>query len=66
MLAWIRSHPRWTAWAVLAVGMNAVVAWEAQDVGLQPGQWAALLIATALVAGLCVWIVGWEDDNEGK
>lgn len=64
MLAWIRSHPRWAAWAVLAIGMNATVVWEAQDVGLQPGQWAALLIATTLVAGLCVWIIGCEEKSD--
>ena len=60
---WAKTHPRLTAWIVLALGMNAMVAYEARDVGLQVGQWIALLIATTLVAGLCVWIIGWEDDE---
>jgi hypothetical protein len=59
---WIKSHPRLTAWVVLALGMNAIVVYEARSVGLQAGQWIALGGATTLVAGLCVWIIGWDDD----
>lgn len=61
---WIKAHPRLSGWVVLALGMNAIVAFEAQDVGLEPLQWVALLIATTLVAGLCVWIIGWDDDDD--
>ena len=61
---WIKAHPRLTAWIVLAIGMNAMVIFEARTVGLLLGQWVALLVATTLVAGLCVWIIGWEDDSE--
>ncbi len=61
---WIKGHPRLTAWAVLALGMDALVAYEARTVGLLAGQWAALIIATTLVAGLCVWIIGWEDEAD--
>ena len=57
-------HPRLAAWAVLAVGMVVILIWSARDVGLLPGQWAALIIATIGLAGLCVWIIGWEDDWE--
>jgi VanZ family protein len=53
-------HPRLTAWFVLAVGMVIMLLWAAKDVGLLPGQMAALVIATILLAGLCVWIIGWE------
>ena len=63
---WIKTHPRLTAWIVLAVGMNAMVVYEARSVGLLIGQWAALVIATTLVAGLCVWIIGWEDDEDDE
>ena len=61
--AWIARHPRLTAWAVLAVGMVVILVWAARDVGLLPGQWAALIIATILLAGLCVWIIGWEKEE---
>ena len=61
---WVRIHPRLTAWIVLAIGMNAMVIFEARTVGLLLGQWLALVVATTLVAGLCVWIIGWEDDAE--
>jgi protein-S-isoprenylcysteine O-methyltransferase Ste14 len=57
-------HPRLTAWLVLAVGMVAILIWSARDVGLLPGQWAALIIATIGLAGLCVWIIGWEEEEE--
>jgi hypothetical protein len=62
--SWVRTHPRLTAWIVLGVGMNAMVIYEARSVGLLLGQWLALVIATSLVAGLCVWIIGWEDDED--
>ena len=66
VITWVKTHPRLTAWIVLAVGMNAMVVYEARNVGLLIGQWAALVIATTLVAGLCVWIIGWEDDDEDE
>jgi hypothetical protein len=62
--SWVKAHPRLTAWIVLAVGMNAMVVYEARSVGLLLGQWVAQVVATTLVAGLCVWIIGWEDDDE--
>ena len=37
---------------------------EARDVGLLPGQWIALIVATVLVAGACIWIVSWEDSDD--
>lgn len=61
---WMKAHPRLTAWVVLALGMDAMVGYEARNVGLLAGQWAALIVATTLVAGLCVWIIGWEDDAD--
>src|SRR5712691_9521923 len=66
IVEWVKQHPRLTAWIVLAVGMNAMVVYEARSVGLLIGQWAALVIATTLVAGLCVWIIGWEDDEDDE
>lgn len=60
----VTQHPRLTAWLVLAVGMVAILAWSARDVGLLAGQWAALIVATIGLAGLCVWIIGWEDVDE--
>lgn len=66
LTVFVRNHPRLTAWIVLAIGMVAILVWSARDVGLLPGQWAALIIATIGVAGLCVWIIGWEDEEEEK
>jgi K+ transporter len=62
VIQWAKAHPRLAAWLVLGVGMNAIVIFEARTVGLLAGQWVALIVATTLVAGLCVWIIGWEDD----
>jgi hypothetical protein len=58
-------HPRLAAWLVLAVGMVAILVWSARDVGLLPGQWAALIVATVGLAGLCIWIIGWEEGEDG-
>ena len=60
----VSHHPRLTAWLVLAIGMVVILLWSARDVGLLPGQWAALIVATIGLAGLCVWIIGWEDKDD--
>jgi len=60
---WIENHPRLSAWIVLAVGMVVLLVIEARDVGLLPLQWVALIVATVLVAGACVWIISWEDQD---
>jgi len=57
-------HPKLVAWAVLAIGMVIMLLWSAKDVGLLPTQTLALVIATIGLAGLCVWIIGWEDSDE--
>ncbi len=57
-------HPRMTAWAALAVGMVIILLWSAKDVGLLPTQLVALVVATVVLAGLCVWIIGWEDSDQ--
>jgi len=56
----ISEHPRLVSWFVLALGMVIMLLWAAKDVGLLPGQMIALVVATILLAGLCVWIIGWE------
>ena len=61
----VHAHPQWTSWIVLSIGMVAILVWSARDVGLLAGQWAALIIDTIAVAGLAVWIIGWEDEEEG-
>lgn len=61
---WIKRHPQLTAWAVLAVGMVIILILSAKDVGFLPGQWAALIVATILLAGLCVWIIGLDGDED--
>jgi K+ transporter len=60
--AW-NAHPNLISWLVLAIGMVIVVLIAARNVGFAPGQWAALIVATIGLAGLCVWIVSWEDDK---
>ena len=62
----IAQHPRLAAWAVLAVGFVAILVWSARDVGFSAGQWVALIAATIGLAGLCVWIIGWEDEEEDE
>jgi hypothetical protein len=63
-IAWIRTHPRLAAWIALTAGMSILLMIEARDVGLQPLQWLALLVVTALVAGAAIWIISWEDQTD--
>jgi hypothetical protein len=60
----ISKHPQLTAWFALAVGMVLILIWAAKDVGLLPHQWGALIVTTIILAGLCVWIIGWEEGGE--
>ena len=60
--AW-NAHPNLISWLVLAIGMVIIVLIAARNVGFDPGQWTALILATIGLAGLCVWIVSWEDDR---
>lgn len=62
--SWVLRHSNLAAWIVLAVGMNAILIFEARDVGLLPMQWFWLILITTLVAGACIWIVSWGDDDE--
>jgi hypothetical protein len=57
-------HPQITSWIVLAIGMVIILVWSAREVGFTPGQWTALVITTILLAGACVWIIGWEDEED--
>ena len=58
------SHPQLASWIVLAIGMVIILVWSARDVGFTGSQWAALVVTTILLAGACVWIIGWEDEDE--
>jgi len=53
-------HPQITAWVALAVIMVALVLWSARDVMLLPTQRLSIVLATVGLAGLCVWIIGWD------
>lgn len=57
-------HPQLASWIVLAIGMVVILVWSARDVGFTAGQWVALVITTILLAGACVWIIGWEDGED--
>lgn len=62
-MKWVLNHPRLAAWVVLAAGMVALLVYEARNVGLLASQWVALIVATVLVAGACIWIISWEDKD---
>jgi hypothetical protein len=44
--------------------MVLILLYEARELGLQASQWFWLIVITTLVAGLCVWIISWGDDEE--
>ncbi len=58
------NHPQITSWILLAIGMVIILVWSARDVGFTASQWTALIVTTILLAGACVWIIGWEDDED--
>ncbi|MBN1179723.1 MAG: hypothetical protein JXD18_10945 [Anaerolineae bacterium] len=64
VLDFTKQHPKLTAWFALALGMVIIFIWSAHDVGLTASQWVALTAAVIGLAGLCVWIIGWEDEDE--
>lgn len=66
LIKWMTTHPRLAAWFVLSVGMVALLVYEARDVGLLITQWIALIVSTVLVAGLCIWIISWEDETDDE
>jgi hypothetical protein len=53
-------HSLLVSWAALAIGMVAILVYTSRDVGLLPSQLAAMIVATILLAGACVWIISWE------
>lgn len=57
-------HPNLVLWAALALGMVAILVLAARNVGFTASQWAALVTATVGLAGLCVWIISWEGDEQ--
>ncbi len=61
---WLSDHPNLSAWFVLAVGMVILVVLAGRDVGLAARQWFWLVVITVLVAGACIWIISWGDDDE--
>lgn len=60
---WASRHPRLAAWIVLSVGMVILLFTQAGNVGLAVHQWIAAIVACVLVAGLCIWIISWEDED---
>lgn len=53
-------YPVLANWLILAVGMVIILYFSARHVGFLPSQWAALMVATIILAGLCAWIINWE------
>jgi hypothetical protein len=53
-------HPLLLAWLVLSIGMVAILLYTSRDVGLQPSQTFAMVVATVALAGACVWIISWD------
>lgn len=56
-----QAHPLLVTWAVLAVGMVAILLWASRETDLLAQQRFFLVLATVGLAGLCAWIIGWED-----
>lgn len=57
----IQTHPRLAAWLALAVAMLGIFLAAASHVALEPAQRLVIAAAIVLLAGLCVWIVYWDE-----
>ena len=57
---WMESHPYLTMWAILAVGMVAIFVIASRGVALLPSQRLFMAWACVVLAGLCTWIISWE------
>lgn len=62
MRSWWNDHPSLLSWLLLAVGMVAILLVSSREVAFEPLQRFWLIVATVGLAGLCVWIISWEDD----
>ncbi len=62
MRDWWERHPYLVSWFLLAVGMVAILLVSSRNVDLLPLQRFWLIVATIGLAGLCVWIISWEDE----
>lgn len=59
------ARPKLASWLFLAVGMVIILIIAApKDGTLTPGNWAFLILATIGLAGLCAWIISWEDGED--
>lgn len=54
------NYPVLSNWLILAIGMIIILYFSARHVGFAGSQWAALVGATVVLAGLCAWIISWE------
>lgn len=54
------ARPRLWSWILLALGMVILLLLASKDVPLELSQRAALVVATIVLAGLCVWIIDLE------
>ncbi|MGB1249832.1 MAG: hypothetical protein ACPG8W_04315 [Candidatus Promineifilaceae bacterium] len=63
-MEWFKQHQSISMWLALAIGMIAILTYEARDVGLEPSQWFWLIVITAGVAALCIWILTWGDEED--
>ena len=54
------ARPRLWSWILLAVGMVILLLLASKDVPLELSQRTALVVATIVLAGLCVWIIDLE------
>jgi hypothetical protein len=62
MRNWWENHPYLVSWILLAIGMVAILLVSSRNVDLLPMQRFWLVMATIGLAGLCVWIISWEDE----
>ena len=63
LIATYARRPRLVSWLVLAIGMTFMMTFFSWETGLVFRQWIALVVATLVLAWLCVLVTFLEDEE---
>ena len=58
--SWMRGRPRLASWTVLSLGFAVMTLLAARGNGLTALQLLGLVLSCMVLAGACVWIIGWD------
>jgi hypothetical protein len=66
LVGWCRCHPRLGAWLAFSAGMMGVLFWAVRGQAFALGQVSGMAACCVALAGVCVWIIYWEEADQGE